>query len=413
VSTGAGLALALLSAFALNWGWIAQHGAAAAMPTMSLRRPVHALTALFGDLSWVVGFVVGLAGWAFYIAALTLAPLSLVQATSAGGIGILAALAHRRGDRLGRRNWIAVAIAVGGLALLGASLAGGAVSGRSGAPGTIAIWLAISAAVAGFACASGGRLAPGAGLGLAAGVLYGAGDVATKGAVFGGTWLLLVPVVLAAHGGAFVALQLAFQRGGSLATAGTASLLTNALPIAAGLAIFHERVPGGLLGIVRVVAFACVVVAAALLARRDATTTPVEAQSIGRRMLTSCLLTGWQRIRARGISNPVSDDVRRQVSVLTAPEIKPALVDYALAEGLSMSDAVVSLLAEEVGFTFIPSGRRLRKRPSFIARIVVVMNSSAIAEVDWAAAEAEIDRQLYINKVLATALGVDFDPRPI
>ena len=130
-------------------------------------------------------------------------------------------------------------------------------------------------------------------------------------------------------------------------------------------------------------------------------------------MLTSCLLTGWQRIRATGISNPVSDDVRRQVSVLTAPEIKPALVDYALAEGLSMSDAVVSLLAEEVGFTFIPSGRRLRKRPSFIARIVVVMNSSAIAEVDWAAAEAEIDRQLYINKVLATALGVDFDPRPI
>ena len=85
----------------------------------------------------------------------------------------------------------------------------------------------------------------------------------------GGAWLLLVPVVLAAHGAAFVALQLAFQRGGSLTTAGTASLFTNALPIAAGLALFHERLPGGALGVVRVVAFASVVLAATLLARRE------------------------------------------------------------------------------------------------------------------------------------------------
>jgi drug/metabolite transporter (DMT)-like permease len=269
VSTGAGLALALLSAFALNWGWIAQHGAAAELPTLSLRRPVRALRALFGNVPWLVGFSVGLAGWAFYVAALALAPLSLVQATSAGGIGILAALAHRRGDRLRRGQWIAVAIAIAGLALLGASLAGGAASGHTAAPGAVTIWLVVSAAVAALAGASGRRLAPGAGLGIAAGLLYGAGDVATKGAVFGGAWLLLVPVVLAAHGGAFVALQLAFQRGGSLATAGTASLLTNALPIAGGLALFHERVPGGPLGAMRIVAFACVVLAAALLARRE------------------------------------------------------------------------------------------------------------------------------------------------
>jgi len=178
-------------------------------------------------------------------------------------------LAHRRGDPLARREWIAVAIAVGGLALLGASLAGGAASGRAGAASLVAGWIVVSCALAAVAVASGVRLAPGAGLGIAAGVLYGAGDVATKGAVFGGAWLLLVPVVLAAHGGAFAALQLGFQRGGSLATAGTASLLTNALPIAGGLALFHERVPGGALGAARVVAFACVVLAAALLARAE------------------------------------------------------------------------------------------------------------------------------------------------
>ena len=269
MTTGAGLALALLSAIALNWGWVTQHGAARELPSLSLRRPLRALQTLFGDLSWLAGFVVGLAGWALYVGALALAPLSLVQAASAGGIGVLAGLAHRRGDRLLRAQWVAVGIAVLGLALLGASLAGGAASGRTAAPAAVVVWLVASAAVAALAGAAGRWLAAGAGLGIAAGTLYAAGDVATKGAVFGGAWLLLVPVVLAAHGGAFVALQLAFQRGGSLATAGTASLLTNALPITAGLALFHERLPGGPLGGVRVIAFACVVVAAGMLARLE------------------------------------------------------------------------------------------------------------------------------------------------
>ena len=118
-------------------------------------------------------------------------------------------------------------------------------------------WLGLSAVAAAFAA---GPLAPlivgGAGLGLAAGILYAAGDLATKAAVGGGLWLALVPAVLAAHGLAFVCLQLGFQRGGALATAGASTLLTNALPIAGGIALFHERVPGGALGALRVAAFA-------------------------------------------------------------------------------------------------------------------------------------------------------------
>jgi uncharacterized membrane protein YfcA len=93
--------------------------------------------------------------------------------------------------------------------------------------------------------------------------------VVTAGAVAGGLGLLLVPAVLAAHGLAFVCLQLGFQRGGALATAGVSALLMNALPIVAGVVLFRERLPGGLLGGVRVAAFACVVVGAALLARRE------------------------------------------------------------------------------------------------------------------------------------------------
>jgi hypothetical protein len=221
---------------------------------------------LFGDRTWLVGFVVGLAGWAFYVAALALAPLSLVQATSAGGIGILAALAHRRGHAA---QWPAVGVAVLGLALLAVSLAGGTPTSTIVSPSALVAWLSGSAVLAVLF----GTRGSGAALGLAAGTFYAAGDVATKAAVHGGAWLFVVPVVLAAHGAAFVALQLGFQRGTPLATAGTSTLLTNALPIAAGITLFHERLPGGALGVVRVVAFASVVVAAAMLARQPSETT--------------------------------------------------------------------------------------------------------------------------------------------
>jgi hypothetical protein len=266
VNVAAGLALALLSAFALNWGWLEQHEAAQTLPTLSGRAPIRSLRLLFGDRTWVIGFGVGLAGWAFYVAALALAPLSLVQATSAGGIGMLAALAHRRGHPA---QWPAVYVAVLGLALLAVSLAGGTPKSAPTSVAALVAWLAGSALLAALL----GVRGSGAGLGLAAGALYAAGDVGTKAAVHGGVWLLVVPVVLAAHGAAFVALQLGFQRGTPLATAGTSTLLTNALPIAAGVALFHERLPGGALGVLRVVAFASVVVAAAMLARQPSETT--------------------------------------------------------------------------------------------------------------------------------------------
>ena len=69
---------------------------------------------------------------------------------------------------------------------------------------------------------------------------------------------------------AFVALQLGFQRGDALATAGMATLWTNALPIAAGTMLFGESVPSGMRGVARVAAFVCVVLGAALLARPEA-----------------------------------------------------------------------------------------------------------------------------------------------
>jgi hypothetical protein len=100
-------------------------------------------------------------------------------------------------------------------------------------------------------------------------VFYAAGDVGTKAALAGGGRLLFVPVVLACHLLAFVCLQLAFQRGGRLASAGLAVLWTNALPIVAGMVLFGEALPGGWRGASRIAAFALVVVGAVALSRRE------------------------------------------------------------------------------------------------------------------------------------------------
>ena len=266
-----GLVLALGSAAAINWGYLAQHDAASSLPPLTLRHPVRSLLSLFSNLRWLAGFLAGIGGWALYVAALAIAPLSLVQAASAGGIGMLALLVHRgAGAGLQRREWRAVWLSIVGLLLLAASLAGGTTAGGVTSMAEVGAWIVCSLLLAGIAVGPGSALlAGGAGLGIAAGVLYAAGDVGTKAAVQGHSFLLFVPVVLACHGLAFVALQLGFQRGSALATAGVATLLTNALPIGAGIALFHESLPGGIFGVLRLVAFACVVAGAALLARPD------------------------------------------------------------------------------------------------------------------------------------------------
>jgi len=67
VTLAAALALALGSAFALNWGWVAQHTAAAAAPPLQVSRPLASLRILFTNLAWVSGFGVGILGWAFVL----------------------------------------------------------------------------------------------------------------------------------------------------------------------------------------------------------------------------------------------------------------------------------------------------------------------------------------------------------
>ena len=287
VRLGFSLLFAASSAIALNWGFFTQHEQVAKLPALELRHPIRSLWLLFSNRGWLVGFLVGIGGWALYVGALAYGPLSLVQAVSAGGIGILALLVWRIGHvELAHREWFGVACSVAGLVLLGISLIGQGGNahhwGTKGSWVAITSWMAVSAVLAGLAAGPGQRLfASGAGLGIAAGFFYAAGDVATKAAVGGGTRLAFVPAVLAAHGLAFILLQLGFQRGGALATAGVATLFTNAVPIVAGMVLFHEPLPSGALGALRILSFAAVVAGAVLLTRpgHEQTRSPSGAQA--------------------------------------------------------------------------------------------------------------------------------------
>jgi mannitol-specific phosphotransferase system IIBC component len=105
--------------------------------------------------------------------------------------------------------------------------------------------------------------------GVAGGLFFSLGDVSTKVATQGGARLVFViPLILGYTLGTWL-LQLGYQRGGALTVAGVATLLTNALPIAAGTVVLGEPVPSGAYGALRVLAFAAVTIGAILLARPE------------------------------------------------------------------------------------------------------------------------------------------------
>jgi hypothetical protein len=264
---GGGLALALAAALALNIGYFVQHGATNAMHSLSLRHPFRATRLLITNRQWMVGYATGWLGWGLYIAALRLAPLSLVQAVAAGGVGVLAFLAHRLGTPLGSRERLGAWIAVAGLVLLGVSLTVHQVAAPPAHNLTLLVVTLVGAAVAGLLASLMIRTAHAAvALGCAAGLFFGVGDLATKGAV-SGNGPLFVPLLAGCTGLGFVCLQLAFQRGSILETAGLSVLVNNMIPIVGGLILFHEALPSGPAGAARVASFAAVVVGAVLLAR--------------------------------------------------------------------------------------------------------------------------------------------------
>ena len=105
------LVLAAASATLVNLAYLREHDAAAELPALSMRRPLHSIGLLVGDRSWMLGFGMESLGFVLYAVALAFASLALVQSISAGGIGVLAFVSARMARRPLSRNNKAMVIA--------------------------------------------------------------------------------------------------------------------------------------------------------------------------------------------------------------------------------------------------------------------------------------------------------------
>jgi hypothetical protein len=273
-----GILLALVCALATNIGFLYKHRGACAAPAVDIRRPLRSAQALFASPLFTIGWVIGAGAWIFHVAAMSVAPLSLVQAVLAGGMVLLAVMAERTlGCKIGRRQWLGLGMTAFGLMLLGFTLpvTHGAHSQFS-IPGMIG-FEAVLLAAGGLLIMGPSIGAPqehhGYMLGAASGILFGVSDVAIK-AISGmvgtaGVTGLLTPwtlVCVCASVAAFYASAKAFQDGDAVPVIAVTSTAANVAGIVGGFIVFGDPLPGSPLPmIVQGVAFALVVGAAWLM----------------------------------------------------------------------------------------------------------------------------------------------------
>ncbi len=280
--TTLGIALALACAAMANLGMLCKHRGACESPEISLRAPLRSIGRLFRSRWWTIGFAVAAVAWVLHVAAMAVAPLSLVQAVIAGGLVLIAYPATRHfGHTLSPREWVGLGLAAAGLAFLAVT-----VPHASENEGYSLVTLAgFEAVTVGAGCAlfaSGilrrGSICHGAVLGFASGLLIGVSNVAIKALTeaidVGGIVALLSPwTVLAVIGGlgAFFALARGMQLGEAIPVIATASVSSNCAAILGGVVVFGDPIGSGLLeGLARGLAFAAVIGAVALMPRPQA-----------------------------------------------------------------------------------------------------------------------------------------------
>lgn len=269
VEAAVGLALALVSTTLVNLAYVREHDAVRKLPPLSLSRPARSLHLLLANRGWLAAFAMESGGFILYVTALRLAPLALVQSVTAGGIGVLAVATARLGHRtLTTVERVGAGVSVAGLLLLSLSLAGGVQQSGRGDLIEIGLWLGCTTAAA-LLVLSVGRPLFGAAPAdaVAGGLLFSCGDISTKIATEGGARVLFTVAAIFGYVLGSSLLQLGYQRGTALSIAGVATLLTTALPIAAGSVLLHETPPHGAQGVLRIVSFAAVVTGAILLGR--------------------------------------------------------------------------------------------------------------------------------------------------
>jgi drug/metabolite transporter (DMT)-like permease len=261
-----------------------------AAPPVVVREPLRSAAGLLRSRWFAVGWLVAVLAWAVHVGALSLAPLSVVQAVLSGGLVFLAVFAERFfGFRLGRRQWLGVTITAAGLAVIGLTGAGANHPPRASLAALIAVEGGIFAIVAAMVRISTRRhleaRAEGLLLGAAAGALWGVSDVAIKylaHATPGPLLGLLSPWALtAAIAGliAFYASARSLQIGNGVEVIALTSVAANLTAILGGILVFHEPIGSGATEIVARFGAFCLVIAGAALIPGPVRATPGSAGS--------------------------------------------------------------------------------------------------------------------------------------
>jgi drug/metabolite transporter (DMT)-like permease len=270
-----GLLLALATAFASVVGFLYKHRGAVESPPVEARRPVRTSLALFRSRWYTIGILIATASWGLHVAALSLAPISLVQSVIAGGLVLLTVVADRLfGLEVTRREWIGVALTAAGLAFLAATLDGGGDSAHSDyETATLAIYAGIAATL-GLVAALLGRdgYRDGIPLALSAGLLWGASDVSIKALSDhlgdDGVLVLLHPLALTIATLSLIGLAVSarsLQVGKAVPVIAVTSAAANVCTIASGPIVFGEPLPDEPAALaLRLAAFVLVIAAAAL-----------------------------------------------------------------------------------------------------------------------------------------------------
>jgi drug/metabolite transporter (DMT)-like permease len=283
-----GIGLAFAAALLTNLASLFKHRGCHRAAPVRLQEPLRSARGLASSPWFAAGWGLAAVAWLVHIAALSMAPISIVQAVLAGGAVTLAVMAQRVfGDAVEPRQWLALLLGGAGLALLVLTVphfsgdhSGFEVGGMLGFEGGLAL-LAIGLALG----HQSERLADHSEilLAAAAGVLFALAGVAIKGLTgAGGVSLAVlapwVALTVVAGIGAQYAAAAALQRGGAIETIGLIGLIANAAQIAGGVLVFGDPLAGSPLGLVlQGSAFAMVCASALLIPSRRAAAAPLAA----------------------------------------------------------------------------------------------------------------------------------------
>src|SRR5271155_3140123 len=118
-----GIFLALLCAFVANLGFFYKYRGANSVPKVEVKHPLRSAKQLYSSKWFTLGMIIATASWGLHVAALSLAPMSVVQVSLAAGVVFIAVMADRLfGFEVGPRQWIGLSLTAIGLVMLGVTL---------------------------------------------------------------------------------------------------------------------------------------------------------------------------------------------------------------------------------------------------------------------------------------------------